>query len=183
MKGMSAGDKAFQDAWKEIPKMKLLLLGATRLGGGRTLERALSNGAFSEVIAPTRKPLAPNERLVNPITSRLQELVAVLMSRKPDAIICALGTAQAKAGSKEAFHYVDYELPIAFGKAAHSVGVGTYAIVSAMGASPNSKSFYYKTRGEVERDIQEIGFRSLTIAGPALLSGSEMKQGLLRERR
>ena len=151
--------------------MKLLLLGATGLVGSRTLELALSNDAFSEVIAPTRKPLAPSDRLVNPITSRLEELVPALMSRRPDAVICALGTTQAKAGSKEAFRYVDYELPIAFGKAAHSAGVGTYAIVSAMGASPNSKSFYYRTKGEVERDIQKIGFRSLTICRPSLIGG------------
>jgi uncharacterized protein YbjT (DUF2867 family) len=151
--------------------MKLLLLGATGLVGSRTLELALSHGAISEVIAPTRKPLAPSDRLVNPITSGLEELVPVLMSRKPDAVICALGTTQAKAGSKAAFRSVDYELPIVFGKAAHSAGVGTYAIVSAMGASPNSRSFYYRTKGEVERDIQAIGFRSLTICRPSLIGG------------
>lgn len=151
--------------------MKLLLLGATGLVGSRTLELALSNGTFSEVIAPTRKPLAPSDRLANPIASRLEELVPVLMSRKPDAVICALGTTQVKAGSKEAFRYVDYELPIAFARAAHSAGVGTYAIVSAIGASPNSRSVYFRTKGEVEREIQKIGFRSLTICRPSLIGG------------
>jgi uncharacterized protein YbjT (DUF2867 family) len=156
---------------KEILKMKLLLLGATGLVGSRTLKLALSNDAFSEVIAPTRKPLAPSDRLVNPVTSRLEELAPVLMSHSPDAVVCALGTTRAKAGSKEAFRYVDYELPIAFGKAAHTAGVETYAIVTAMGASANSMSFYYRTKGEVERDIQQIGFRSLTICRPSLIEG------------
>jgi uncharacterized protein YbjT (DUF2867 family) len=151
--------------------MKLLLLGATGLVGSRTLKLALSNGAFSEVIAPTRKSLAPSDRLVNPVKSRLEELAPVLASHRPDAVICALGTTQAKAGSKEAFRYVDYELPIAFGKAAHSAGVETYAIVTAMGASPDSMIFYSRTKGEVERDIQEIGFRSVTICRPSLIGG------------
>jgi uncharacterized protein YbjT (DUF2867 family) len=151
--------------------MKLLLLGATGLVGSRTLKLALSNDAFSEVITPTRKPLAPSDRLVNPVKSRLEELAPVLTSHRPDAVICALGTTQAKAGSKEAFRYVDYELPIAFGKAAHGAGVETYAIVTAMGASPDSMIFYSKTKGEVERDIQKIGFRSLTICRPSLIGG------------
>ena len=151
--------------------MKLLLLGATGLVGGRALKLALSNEAFSEVIAPTRKPLAPSERLVNPVTSHIEELAAVLMSHRPDAVICALGTTRAKAGSKEAFRYVDYTLPIAFGKAAHGAGVERYAIVTAMGASSDSKIFYTKTKGEVERDIREIGFRSLTICRPSLIGG------------
>jgi uncharacterized protein YbjT (DUF2867 family) len=151
--------------------MKLLLLGATGLVGSRTLNLALSNDAFSEVISPTRKPLAPNAKLVNPVGPRLEEFVPFLMSHKPDAVICALGTTQAKAGSKEAFRYVDYELPVAFGKAAHTAGVETCAIVTAMGASPDSRSFYYRTKGDVERAIQEIGFRSLAICRPSLIGG------------
>ena len=151
--------------------MKLLLLGATGLVGSRTLRLALSNDVFSEVIAPTRKPLAPRNRLVNPVTSRIEELTPALTSYKPDAVICALGTTRAKAGSKEAFRYVDHELPIAFGKAAHTAGVETYAMVTAMGASEDSMSFYYRTKGEVERDVMEIGFRSLTICRPSLIGG------------
>jgi uncharacterized protein YbjT (DUF2867 family) len=54
--------------------MKLLLLGATGLVGSRTLKLALANHAFSEVIAPTRTPLAPGGRLVNPVGSPLEEL-------------------------------------------------------------------------------------------------------------
>jgi uncharacterized protein YbjT (DUF2867 family) len=159
------------DPFRESLKMKLLLLGATGLIGSRTLKLALSNPAFSEVIAPTRKALAPSDRLVNPVGSRLEEFVPILTSYQPNAVICALGTTQAKAGSKEAFRYVDYELPIAIGKAAHTAGVETYAIVTAMGASVNSMSFYYRTKGAVERDIQQIGFRSLTICRPSLIGG------------
>ena len=151
--------------------MKLLLLGATGLVGSRTLKLALSNDVFSEVIAPTRNPLAPRNRLVNPVTSRIEELTPALTSYKPDAVICALGTTRAKAGSKEAFRYVDHELPIAFGKAAHTAGVETYAMVTAMGASEDSMSFYYRTKGEVERGVMEIGFRSLTICRPSLIGG------------
>ena len=151
--------------------MKLLLLGATGLVGSRTLRLALSNDVFSEVIAPTRKPLAPRNRLVNPVTSRIEELTPALTSYKPDAVVCTLGTTQAKAGSKEAFRYVDHELPIAFGKAAHTAGVETYAIVTAMGASEDSMSFYYRTKGELERDVRKIGFRSLTICRPSLIGG------------
>ena len=151
--------------------MRLLLLGATGLVGSSTLKLALSNGAFSEVIAPTRKPLAARDRLVNPVTSRIEELAPVLKSYRLDAVICALGTTQAKAGSKEAFRYVDHDLPIAFGKAAHAAGVETYALVTAMGASANSNIFYSRTKGEVERSIREIGFRSLTICRPSLIGG------------
>jgi uncharacterized protein YbjT (DUF2867 family) len=151
--------------------MKLLLLGATGLVGSKALKLALSNDAFSQVIAPTRKPLAPSNKLLNPVSPRLEDLAEGLMPHRPDAVLCALGTTQAKAGSKAAFRYVDYELPMAYGKAAHAAGVETYAVVTAMGASPNASSFYYRTKGEVEKDIQQIGFQSLTICRPSLIGG------------
>ena len=155
--------------------MKLLLLGATGLVGSRTLQLALSNDVFSEVIAPTRKALALRDRLVNPVASRLEEFIPALASYQPDAVICALGTTQAKAGSKEAFRYVDHELPVALGKAAHAAGVKTYAIVTALGASEDSMSFYYRTKGAVEGDLRRIGFRSLTICRPSLIGGERQE--------
>lgn len=151
--------------------MKLLLLGATGLVGSRTLELALANDVVSQVIAPTRQPLALHDRLVNPVGDSLEALLPVAISCRPDAIICALGTTQAKAGSKQAFRYVDYTLPILFGNAAYAAGIKTCGIVTAKGASPDSMSFYYKTKGEVERDIQKIGFRSLTVCRPSLIQG------------
>lgn len=155
---------------------KLLLLGATGLVGGKALDLALAHEAFSEVIAPTRRPLAPRDGLVNLVASKLEELIPLVMSHRPDAVLCALGTTQAKAGSKAAFRYVDYDLPIAFGEAAQAAGIGTYALVTAMGASPKSMIFYSRTKGEVERDIRKIEFRSLTICRPSLIGGERAEE-------
>ena len=151
--------------------MKLLLLGATGLVGDRTLKLALASDAFSEVIAPTRTPLAPRAKLANPVVSRLEDLAPHLATYQPDAVICALGTTIAKAGSKEAFRHVDYDLPLTFANAAHAAGIGTFAIVTFMGASADSRFFYGRTKGEVERDIQRIGLRSLTICKPNFIGG------------
>ena len=49
--------------------------------------------------------------------------------------------------------------------------VETFALVSAIGASANSMFFYARTKGEVERDIQQIGFCSLTICRPSIIAG------------
>ena len=89
-----------------------------------------------------------------------------------DAVVCALGTTKAKAGSQEAFRYVDYLLPLEFAKASHAACVETFALVSALGASTNSMFFYARTKGELERDIEQIGFRSLTICRPSIIGGS-----------
>src|ERR1700759_3134412 len=88
------------NATRKTPMKKLLLLGATGLVGGEALKLALANDAISEVIAPTRMPLAPRDKLVNPVSPRIEELTSILGTHRPDAVICALGTTRAKAGSK-----------------------------------------------------------------------------------
>jgi len=89
-----------------------------------------------------------------------------------DAVVCALGTTAAKAGTKEALRHVDYDLPLFFAKECHAEGVETFALVSAIGASSTSMFFYARTKGELERDIRQIGFRSLTICRPSIIAGA-----------
>lgn len=60
--------------------MRLLLLGATGLVGRTALNQALAKEAISEVVAPTRRPLVPQNKLVNPVNSRLDELAPLVKS-------------------------------------------------------------------------------------------------------
>ena len=87
----------------EPPKsatMRPLLLGATGLVGRTALKQAFAKDAISEVIAPTRRPLVPQNKLVNPVNLRLDELAPRVKSWDVGAVICALGTTKAKAGCR-----------------------------------------------------------------------------------
>jgi uncharacterized protein YbjT (DUF2867 family) len=151
--------------------MKLLILGATGLVGRNTLEQSLVHPGISRVIAPTRKPLAANCKLTNPVSPRLESLLPEVGAWAVDAVICAMGTTIGKAGSREAFRNVDYVLPLAFARLAHQRGAETFALVSAIGASIRSSFFYARTKGELERDAALVGFRSLTILRPSIIGG------------
>ena len=151
--------------------MRLLLLGATGLVGSSTLKLALANPEISEVVAITRRPLPPQNKLSNPVSEQIEELAKTPGVLVVDAVVCALGTTAAKAGTKEALRHVDYDLPLFFAKECHAAGVETFALVSAIGASTTSMFFYARTKGELERDIQQIGFRSLTICRPSIIAG------------
>jgi uncharacterized protein YbjT (DUF2867 family) len=93
------------------------------------------------------------------------------VARGVDAVVCALGTTIGKAGSKEAFREVDYVLPLAFARSAHQLGAETFVLVSASVASVSSPFFYPRIKGEIERDIELVGFKSLTIVRPSLIGG------------
>ena len=57
------------------------------------------------------------------------------------------------------------------GGLAHQAGTQNFALVSAIGASVESSFFYARVKGELERDVREIGFRSLTILRPSIIEG------------
>jgi uncharacterized protein YbjT (DUF2867 family) len=151
--------------------MKVLILGATGLVGRSALAQALALPAVTQVIAPTRKPLPKQDKLMNPVAPKLELLLGEVAGWKPDAVICATGTTIKKAGSKEAFRSVDHDLPLSFARLAHQAGTQNFALVSAAGASVDSSFFYARVKGELERDVREIGFRSLTILRPSLIGG------------
>ena len=151
--------------------MKVLILGATGLVGRNALAQALAHPAVTQVIAPTRRPLTKQGKLMNPVAPKLELLLPEVASWKPDAAICATGTTIKKAGSKETFRSVDHDLPLSFARLAHQAGTQNFALVSAIGASVDSSFFYARVKGESERDIREIGFRSLTNLRPSIIEG------------
>lgn len=151
--------------------MKILVLGASGLVGKNVLAQALAHPAMTSVVAPTRQPLAPRPKLINPVSDHLESLLSEGVARGIDGVVCALGTTIGKAGSKEVFREVDYVLPLAFAQSAHEQGAETFVLVSASVASVNSAIFYPRIKGEIERDIQLVGFKSLTIVRPSLIGG------------
>ncbi|NLB58801.1 MAG: NAD(P)H-binding protein [Gammaproteobacteria bacterium] len=160
--------------------MKLLLLGATGLVGSHVLDMAIADERIDEVIAPTRRPLPERAGLVAPLVD-FDYLPEDAPWWRAEAVICALGTTMRKAGSREAFRRVDHHYPLQAARIARGHGVPTFVLNSAMGADRHSRYFYNRVKGELERDLRQAGFESLTFVRPGLISG-EREEFRLAER-
>jgi uncharacterized protein YbjT (DUF2867 family) len=148
----------------------LLLVGATGLVGREVLRLALADPRIEHLTAPTRRPLAPHARQTNPQVD-FDKLPPEAPWWKADAVICTLGTTIKKAGSKEVFHRIDHDYPLAVARLARAHGARRFALVSSIGAAPLARSFYLRTKGELERDLDACGFPSLTLVRPSLIGG------------
>lgn len=152
--------------------LRVLLTGATGVVGQHVLRLALADARFGSVVAPTRRPLAAHPKLTNPVVD-FAALPADADWWSVDGVISALGTTQRIAGSPEAFRAVDHGYTLAVARLAHDRGATRFALTSSLGADPAARSsFYLRTKGEIERDVGEIGFASLTIVRPGLLGGT-----------
>lgn len=155
----------------------VLLIGATGHVGSRVLSRLLGDPRFGLVVAPTRRPLTASPKLLNPVVD-FQALPVDADWWDVDAVILAVGTTMAKARSREAFREVDHDLPLTCAQLAHGRGATTLALNSAMGANPSSEFFYNRTKGELERDLIALGFRSTTLVRPGLIGGERAEYRL-----
>jgi uncharacterized protein YbjT (DUF2867 family) len=141
--------------------------GASGLVGGFVLRDLLGDPEVGRVIAPTRRPLAPHPKLVNPILSgpgwpALPPL---------DEAYGCLGTTRKAAGSDAAFRAVDLDLTAAFARAAKAAGARRFGLVSSIGADARSRFLYPRVKAEAEAAVSGLGFESAVVARPSFLAG------------
>ena len=145
----------------------LLLLGSTGAVGQHVLRQALDNSLIAHVIGPTRRPLPAHIKLENPVVD-FNNFADDASWLKADAVICALGTTIKIAGSQDAFAAVDRDLPIRIAGLSRKAGAASFALNSALGASPDG-NFYQRTKYEAEAGIRAVGYPRFTIVLPSLI--------------
>lgn len=154
---------------------RLLLVGASGLVGRAALRQALSEPRVEAIVAPTRRALPAHAKLANPLVD-FDELPLDAAWWSADAAICALGTTMRDAGSRDEFRRVDHGYPLAVARIVRRHGVRTFVLTSASGADPASRIFYSRVKGELEHDLRQQGFDSLTLVRPGLLGGDRERR-------
>ncbi|MGK5079847.1 NAD-dependent dehydratase [Janthinobacterium sp. HLX7-2] len=150
--------------------MQLILIGATGLVGSHVLQLALADARVTGVVASVRRPLPVHAKLQSPIVD-FDQLPPDAPWWQADAVICTLGTTMKVAGTRQVFRRVDHDYPLAVARLALAAGTRTYALNSAAGANRASRFFYNRVKGELERDLETLGFASLTHVRPGLIGG------------
>jgi uncharacterized protein YbjT (DUF2867 family) len=160
------------------PKIALVA-GATGLVGGFLLKTLLDAPDYTRVYALTRRLIGKEHpKLANRVVmfDRMAEQLKGLVVQ--DAY-CCIGTTIAEAGSQEAFRAADVDAVLLFARAARAAQATRFVVVSAYGASSSSKTFYLRTKGEMEEAVTDLGFTSVDILQPSLLLGPRKSFRLL----
>ncbi len=147
------------------------MAGASGLVGQYALGSLLASGAYTQVTALVRKPLAIQHPNLKQIKVNYEQLDKVGAALKADDIFCCLGTTRRKAGNEQAFSLVDYDYPMNLARLTLKKGAQQLMIISALGANAKSGLFYNRIKGELERDLMALSFRSVCAFRPSLLIG------------
>jgi uncharacterized protein YbjT (DUF2867 family) len=153
----------------------VLLLGATGLVGRELLGLLVRDPNVESVRVVARRATGARSPKVEEHVFDLDEMEQHASLFAVDAIVCALGTTIKTAGSQERFRLVDHDYPVRAGRLGREGGTPHYLLVSSLGASVSSRTFYTRVKGEVERDILALDYPRTTIVRPSFLLGDRQE--------
>ncbi|XP_050969891.1 oxidoreductase HTATIP2 [Labeo rohita] len=170
----------------EIPRMDLnameenyrlknkscFVLGASGETGKALLKEIVERNIFSKITLIGRRQLTfedkAYENLVQKVVDfeKLDEYAEAFQGH--DVGYCCLGTTKAKAGA-EGFVRVDHDYVLKSAELAKAGGCSHFHLESSKGADKTSSFLYLKTKGQVEAEIEDLGFERFSIYRPAVL--------------
>jgi uncharacterized protein YbjT (DUF2867 family) len=156
--------------------MIAVIAGGTGLTGRELIRQLEQNPRITEIRAlvrtPGRLPASPKLREILLPPSGFEGLED---STDPplsgDVYFCALGTTIRKAGSQDQFRKIDHDAVVSFAKLCAKRDGRSFGLISASGASPASRIFYSRVKGEAEQDVLKLSIPRIVIARPSLLIG------------
>lgn len=161
---------------------RAIVFGASGFVGSHLLSELLNNSDYGQVIAIARKSLSITHPGLKTVIADYNSLADVKSEIAADEVFIALGTTKTNSPKKAEYYQVDHEYPVLAARIAKERGAKSVFLVTAVGANPNSKFFYVRTKGETERDVIALNFEHTHIFRPSMIMGKRKeKRSLLEE--
>lgn len=152
-------------------KKTAIVLGATGLTGSHLLELLLQDPNYDRVKVFTRKKLTISDPKIEEHIVDLLKLSDYADEFTADVVFCCVGTTKAKTPDKTLYSAIDYGIPVEAAKLAKHNSISHFIVISALGANPNSKVFYSRLKGEMERDVLAQQIEYTHLLQPSLIVG------------
>ncbi|KAG7327796.1 hypothetical protein KOW79_009402 [Hemibagrus wyckioides] len=168
-KGMDVA--ALEENFRQKNK-SCFILGASGETGKVLLKEIVQRNIFTKVTLIGRRRLSFEDKAYENVVQevvdfeKLDEYAQAFQGH--DVGYCCLGTTKAKAGT-EGFIRVDHDYVLKSAELAKAGGCTHFHLESSKGADKTSSFLYLKTKGQVEADVEELGFERYSIYRPAVL--------------
>ncbi|MDO6707117.1 NAD(P)H-binding protein [Photobacterium sp. 1_MG-2023] len=149
-----------------------IIAGATGLVGNELLHLLLGSETIGNVYALSRSALPyRSKHLIQLVHPELRITEWDDQDPVPQLGLICLGTTLKSAGSKDGLRAVDIDLVKSVARSMRQLGVETLVVISSLGASRFSPSFYLRCKAEMEQAVAALGFPHCIIVRPGPLTG------------
>lgn len=98
--------------------------------------------------------------------------------RGHDTAICTLGVGEPSKVSRDDFVRIDKLAVLDFAIACRKSGVRHFQLLGSIGSDASSRSFFLRTKGELEADLKTLGFQRLSLFQPSMILTPENRYGI-----
>jgi len=151
--------------------MKITIIGGTGLIGKQVIKLACQDDFFTQINAIARSPLPHKDPKINELIINFDDLSHQLKDLKAQVLICTLGTTRKVTPDKKDYRKIDLEYTLSAAEMALKNGCEQIHLISSIGANEKSIVFYSALKGEIERLISQLPFKSTFIYRPSVLMG------------
>lgn len=155
-----------------------IVLGATGLTGSYILNFLLMDDDYDYVKVFTREKLDYGHPKMDVFVIDLLKLSDHTEKFTGDVMFCCIGTTKAKTPDRALYRAIDYGIPVEAAKIAKQKLIDHFIVISALGANPDSKIFYNKVKGEMERDVLAQQIDETHLLRPSLIVGNRREKRL-----
>ena len=151
-------------------KKTAIILGITGVTGSLLAKHLFDDERFEKVISFHRRQSGLQHPKLEEHVIDVFELEKHQEAFKADVVFCCVGTTQSKTSDREMYKKIDYGIPLAAAKLCVTNAIKRLIVISALGADPESRVFYNKVKGEMERDVLAEKPKNTYFLEPALLA-------------
>ena len=92
--------------------------------------------------------------------------------------ICTLGIGEPSKASKEDFLRIDKQAVLDFATLCRQSGVEHFQLLSSVGADAQSRSFYLRSKGELNEALRALNFKRLSLFQPSMIITPHNRYGV-----
>ena len=154
-------------------KVEASVFGATGLVGSRLIEYLKKDPDFVQVNLVVRSPIKLNAKKIKIHKINLFKKSEIFKTLKTSKVVfLSIGTTMSKVkGDIDRYERIDFGITKDVADSCKELGIDKLILVSSSGADLNSKSFYLKLKGKIEKYVSDINLKSVSILRPSLLLG------------
>ena len=154
---------------------RAIVFGSSGFVGSHLLSELLNSSDYGQVTAVARKSLNITHPRLRTLIGDYNSFASVKSEIAADEVFIALGTTKTNSPKKDEYYQVDHEYPVLAARIAKERGAKSVFLVTAVGADPNSKFFYVRTKGDrARRDRTQ--FRAYAYLSPLNDHGEQERE-------
>jgi len=155
-----------------------IILGATGLTGNLLLNRLLADDVYESVKVFSRRAIGLNHPKLTEYLGDLLKLDEFKADFTGDEVFCCIGTMANKSKDKALYRKIDFGIPLAAARLCKKNRIESFLVISALGANAESKLFYNRTKGKMERAVLTQRIKNTYILRPSLIKGKRGEKRL-----